>query len=387
MKVIILCVVQAPTASVSKPTQAYAYKTYPLIKQSEELLKEGSLKLAATQTIKKNSQLILQHAPLNDDALLHLSLAGYLQSGFYENPNILKAAMERNARNRTTIKSMLQSAAHMGDFKSFLQQIDILYRLNNGTRDTYSSILDRLYNNTEGRKALQSYLSTKPAWGSAFLSRKISDSNNIDDIQPLILAFLNAQEDITKNSLLVRGYLVKLIQNNKFADAYKLWKQYGNGKEPTGSINFNPNFKKTTAIAPFNWKLFYSNTAGAQYERTPRGGAYVFFNNDKPQMLMRQIFPVPSNTPLQFSMKASGTYKERKGEFEWRMICHPLNKIFFSYKLNPENLSVPAENIAPVPDNCSFIELQLFGYPNIYSARISMILEEVSISTKKSSFE
>jgi len=96
MYVIVLCIIQSPKASVSKPTQAYAYKTYPLLKQNDELFKEGSLTLDAAQTIKKNAQLILQHAPLNDDALLHLSLAGYLDSGFFENPNILKAAMDRN---------------------------------------------------------------------------------------------------------------------------------------------------------------------------------------------------------------------------------------------------------------------------------------------------
>lgn len=383
----LICLVQSPPALKSKPTQAFSHKTYPLIKENEKILEKGyPLPSSAFDKIRKNSETILKNDPLNDDVFLQLAVARYLQKDRKLSLDLLRTSQARNSRNRVTIKNILQQTAHSGDFEGFLKQIDLLYRLDKDNVETYSGILDQLYTDSLGRNALLNYLQNDPKWAATFLARKLSQySKNIGDIsevKPFILKYLAVSEAIPVRTNMIKAYIRLLLERQNYNEAYEFWKKYGGGQSPSDGFTYNADFKKLSGTAPFNWNFFYRETGGTEYDQV--GGAFSFFSGGKPEMLAQQYFPVPLGVNLELFISTSGNYSELNGSFEWRIICRPLNKLFFTHKVNAskEAIAELKVDIPTIPEACTFMELQLFGLPGSLSGRSFITLNKVSVRTK-----
>lgn len=368
----------------SDPSLAYAPLSESLIRENDRLLdayNKSETKDKLGIKIKKNAKVILRLAPLNDDVLRQLALMDVFHDGALDQPAYLETSLRRSARNRQSLRVLLFYYFEDRQYAKMLDLLDLLYRLDEKNSDFYYLLLDDVYNAPEGRDVFFAYLMSRPTWANKYVIRKFREETaDLNRLEELITVYFKGAKDPLRNTALVKVYVRRLLEEGKYQKSYEVWKEYGFGSENDEVLNFNPKFESLSAVAPFNWKLMNSDVSGAEYD--PAGGLYVYFNAPKEKGVLRQIVSLRGQgaQELKFVYSGSGSYALRNGGFLWEFRCDQDRIPFFEIEIDPKRLSLNRiETEFSLPRRCAFIDLRLVGKPSLYTERIAVTFEEVSI--------
>ncbi len=370
--------------SSSDPSLAFAPLSEVRIKENNRLLdaynkSESKEELGAK--IEENAKVILRLAPLNDDALRQLALMDIFKDSALDQPAYLETSLERSARNRQSLRVLLFHYYEKRQYAKMLDLLDLLYRLDEKNTDYYHLVLDDVYKEPDGQAVFFDYLTTRPTWADRFVIRKFrEEKNNLGTLEELITVYFDGAKDPLRNTALVKVYVRRLLEEGKYEKSYQVWREYGFGAPSGETLNFNPNFQSLPAVAPFNWALSNWENSGAEYDAV--GGVYVYFDAPVEQELLRQIMPLRDDNPqeLRFLYSGTGSYAARNGELVWEFRCGQDREAFLQIPIDPKQFAADRTEIdITLPRPCDFLDLRLKGKPSLYTDRIAVTFEDVSI--------
>jgi len=336
-------------------------------------------------SVSSNLQTILKSNPLNDDAFLHLALLDYNKTGQWNREDALSIALERNPRNTNTLKASLQLGIINEDFFSVVDILDILMELKWDDANDFFPILDALYNDPQGQKAILDKINQNPSWKFRYVFFVVNSANenNILRILPII-DIIDQGEDQTKNvSIIKTRYLIKLVNLGYVENAYDLWKSWHgtDNTSPTSNGVINSQFQPPISLPPFNWVLL--NNEYVTTSRSISDGLFASFNDTRPKKVMYQVIPVDGAFEGDFTSEISWNYRDRQGYFEWRIYCTRDRDLKFRFPLNDDNKGMDRQTFSVNLDQakCDFINLELWGMPGQLSSRLSILVKSINIQT------
>ncbi|RKQ69083.1 hypothetical protein DES40_1864 [Litorimonas taeanensis] len=386
-----VCAVRMDGATVDTKTLIFTPKNSTnLIAENLEIISKADA--TKVKTIRENAKVLLKQTPLNDHALLHLAVADLMENGTNTNGEILLEAKSRNPRNRGTLRMLMYYHLNKGDVTNTINELSLLQRLDDRNSEEYDNIMRSINALPGGQEKITALLSTAPSWGYGYLQSTINESNaqTIQSFGHSIIEFSTKTEDRKSALLLMQSYLAKLIEFGFIEEAYAEWaKAFSVGPDyfENGNIAFNPKLEDLRATIPFNWQHARNNHVTVSLERN--SGMFLSYDGKKPQIGLRQFLPLnaQSRNGLKLSVEADLHASSKQGSFEWRAYCYKEPQILFKAKIG--KTSTLSESLATfaVPEDCAFLDLQLWGIPGIYPSRVSLTLKEVQLTPLSSSYE
>lgn len=360
-----------------------------LIKKNSALINEvgfDNLSPADKDLITANAATILRKAPLNDDALNQVALLDIAEPVEFTNADRLIIAKARNARNRSTLRQLLKFYLEQSMFDNVLEEVDLLIRLDKKNTDNYHAILDAVYQTPGGKISIHDGLDEKSAWGHSFLMRAIrnADAEEIFKLQAPIERQISLDTDFKGNLPLISTFVTELVTDGQLDYAYDYWKKffpkYTDSFAFEKSAVFNPDFKNIEVARPFNWSIYNSANVSTEFERD--GGLFVSFNDSKPRFVARQFAKIPQGAVLDISFDARLKYKAQQGDFEWRVLCLQTNERLLTLSalelIKTSNSQAEGQRLIN-DENCSYIDVQLWGLPGVFKDRISMTVNSFDL--------
>ena len=380
-----------PAAKISSgsgkgdPTRPYSFKSDAPIKANQALLRKEQLSADIAPRLRINAKKTLESAPLNEDAVFHLAIADILENPQADIIPLLTEANLRNARNRRVLKTLIQQQSSTGDIKGILKNVDILYRLERDDQGTYLTILDLLYQNANARAEIGQYLESDPDWAYIFLARQVGSFYerfvNIDELTALVKTYVRQSKDTTLRTRLVERYLYLLVKLNRPEEAYNYWRElYQESGSSVPTIN-NSKFTELDAAPPFNWKLFYGPTGGAEFDDS--SGLFAFHNSEVAQLIARQYIHINPTSSYALKAKVFGSISPQKGWFEWRMTCISDKTLWHVTPIIPDNVSddMLTDILPPAAsETCTFVDVKLYGLPGTYADRFNLQIASLELS-------
>jgi len=333
---------------------------------------------------KVNINSILRWAPLNDDALVHYSIL-YLQKGeISEGLKLLKAAKDRNARNRTTLNLLLKQHLNKWDIEQALDEINLLYVLDKRNRAIYDQILLYIFESDGGTGNIIEALKKNPAWAYHFLKKQISvlNADKLAILKPAVINFTHSNKKWVNT--IKTSYLKRLVNLDMIEESYSIW--YGMLKInerrmiSSESLNFNTNFEALDALAPFNWNN--RTNKSVTIETDSQGGIYISYAGQRPAIITSQYFKSGLSKFSEISFDARVLSSKIGGKYELRIFC-PQKKIYISTITISEETSLVKHSIYNsdvIPSDCPFLDLQIWARPSNYGKRISAIIRHLDVS-------
>ena len=281
----------------SHPDEALGFvadQSVALIQRAQQEMAEPDGNFDSAQEL---AQRALRSSPLNARAFTVLGLIAE-RNGDQKNADaLMRIAVARTWRDRTTDAWMLNREAGRGDYAHALPYADAMLRMDWQFQPELFPVLASFTVDPRAFEALTTFLATAPPWRSWFLSELSGRLANRTRLVQLYAALNDSENPPTKNEL--RPYLIRLIQDENFELAYQIWQATLPPQQRGSEIYpFNRDFEFPVDGLPFNWSLEAVPGADVQVVSTTVDGgkkrallveflgARVHFANVKQLMLL-----------------------------------------------------------------------------------------------------
>lgn len=354
-----------------------------LLAQNQALIKLGKLNTKQAKDIQDQARRVLLKAPLNDELFVQFALSNSLVDQKLSHYELFSLAKQRNIHNRSALLSLIVLDMEQNDFDKVVGNLDTLIKL--GGKDTrlYQDTLARIATLTKGSEVIDIYLQGRPQWGRSFLSGQINKmtSYNIDNVARSLSKYSSTPQLKSEDRTLHEAFLRKLIALKAYDKAYAYWqtltqKQGG----PSDLLINDPDFKDNSLLLPFSWSIH--KTPDYFSERDQNDGLYVSYADNRDRVLIEQILRLKPGQLYTLKIDAEWAYKQRQGQFYWRVLCLPSNTIAVQVHMDDDNLEngVPSINITPSLERCDAQRIQLLAKPGQYSQRIWAKIKSVTLT-------
>lgn len=335
-------------------------------------------------TIESNIGKILSKAPLNDDAILQFFIAENLPNSDPSKLELLLMIKARNARNRAALRHLLLYYNETANIEKFGNELDLLIRLNPRKNEFYYQTLNALYEVLSGRDLINEALKKKSIWGQQFLSQQIANasSDQILELAKPIKSHILAYNDEQKTRALAEGFIRKLVNSGHITKAYDFWLSYFPNQDSSVSDStnriFNPAFQDIVSLSPFNWRVLLD---GDNYFEYGSDGLFVSINIQNPKIILHQYIPM-DGVEHKFVIDTQAKFRGNSKIYEWRGLClndneKPVSLIFETALRDEEGEDI--NKFYFTAQNCSFVDLQLWGRPSRVKKRSGLTIQKVEL--------
>ena len=359
-----------------------------LVRINSKIIKNKDV--SRIQDLKYNSLQILQKMPINDEALLQLSLADNLSSPSENYQLIIQEAKKRNPKRRATILARINEAYSEKNIPTLLKEASALYRLEPKYRDDIVKLLSSSYGELNGDDFINEYIKNNELWSYRLLYEKINElnENNVDKLQKSLFIFLeNSKNRDAKDKILLR-FLMRLIQMNQHDKAFQLWKKtntHQSSESKEHSLLFNPQLKDSEAPSPFNWSLNNSDFISTEYD--PPGGVYVYYSGKKPELILRQYFPWSHKGLMKAKIQSIENNTVKSAIYFIEIRCAKDHQLISTLDIKPHIETQSIENglheLYVKPNTCEYAYFDLKARPGRFSGASSIIFNHIDILTNQ----
>jgi tetratricopeptide (TPR) repeat protein len=340
-------------------------------------------------TLQSKVEMLLQQAPLSDNALAYYGNGLMLKNDWADiDTKILDVVKARNPRNRQNLNAMLIYSLENGNYPGALEVIDTLYLLDRNKHSALIELLKGIYNLETGPELINSHLANRPVWEIEFLysNTRMIHNINLQKISRTIATSIELSEDISLIEPYIGRVLSALVKAGDVEKAFNLWSKATQKAEqksnnininPATSLNYNPALTDIASPAPFNW-IFYS-TKDTAIEKDSNG-VFVSFAGGKLTTIGQQYFK-PQPGPLNLVVKANYRYTDRQGNFSLNVRCLSSNLPIIEVALDTASRG-KGEVIKPLEsfgDDCSLASLNIMAQPGVFSERISATFNYIAV--------
>jgi hypothetical protein len=238
--------------------------------------------------------------------------------------DLMRIAVARTWRDRTSDEWLLNREASRGDYTHALPYADAMLRMDREFQPELFPVLASFTVDPRAFQALSAFLATSPPWRSWFLSELSDRLANQGRLVQLYAALNSTTNPPTKDEL--RPYLNRLIKDENFELAYQTWQATLLPHQRTETTYpFNRDFEFPVDGLPFNWNLVAVPGADIQVVSSVDGGkkrallvefsgARVHFAN------VKQLMPLPAGD-YSFSGRVKTAELRTSRGLWWRIFC------------------------------------------------------------------
>lgn len=380
---IAICVVISICSNFVASSNLQIIEPYKIV-ALEKALKEAALPETETNFKATNENIgkLLRLDPLNDNALVYYNRIQFAQSQVEPNNDVYLVVKSRNPRNRKNLAHLLNHSLNVGDLKTAVECMDILYRLEIDLQDSMLTLLNAVYNSDIGRASINHYLSNNPSWGLQFLTQKVQDSSEIDfiNLTESIGVYTSSVSNTTRVFYLINEFSQKLFEADKLELSIHFWNSIAEvlGYEliAQSTLNFNPEMHDIGLPGPFNWYYFHSKYTIID---NTDSDLYISFLGKTKTNIGQQFF-IPQKGPFKLSVQAEYEYLDQEGNFFIQIQCMKPEKHHVT--INMTNDMDLLENIFPgFEDNCELAKIILGAKPGPLKQRISVLVSAITLET------
>lgn len=258
------------------------------------------------------------------------------------------AAKLRDPRSIPARYFLAESAFRKGDADRGLREIAMLARLVPGGTEGLAPYVASYARQPSSWRHLRDLFRSDPMLEQAVLASLASDWRNAGLIMGLWDRRPGGQAPEWAAPL-----LKSLVDARQYATAYNIWATLAAMQPQSEPLIFDPEFRGSSAPAPFNWTLTSSSMGLA--EREAQGRLHVIFYGREDGVLASQLLLLRPG-PYQLAMQVAGDVAHA-GSLAWTLSCvgsnHPLTQL---------NLGAAARSVSfTVPAGCPAQSLQLVG--------------------------
>lgn len=372
---------------ITKSQSWYPNYSVSLLQEGNELL-GAQMSRETAEKITKTARLALKKAPLSDTAFIQIGVTDAFKSNSTVDRAYFLAALNRNNRNRSALRVLMNIDIGAQAFDDALEKLDVLMRLSGGKTDAYRNTLRAIGMTQDGRDKINAYLNQRVDWGRYFVLNQINSmtlQNQIEVAQSLN-SFSTGEFVLMEDKVLHENFMRRLIGLGQYQEAFRHWtalnKMAGADVGGPKTIIFNPKFDTRLSPPPFNWierelPKYYSSFSSGE-------GLTAVFNDDVTRSLTNQIIQLEAGNTHSLDVQADWSYRDDQGLFFWAINCLNDNEWFAQLELNSQtkpqrggalSFQVPAEN-------CDWQRISLFARPGRLSQHIRLKVSSVDITAE-----
>jgi tetratricopeptide (TPR) repeat protein len=287
--------------------------------QKELLEPDGNLDSA-----REWAQRALRSSPLNARALTLLGLIAERKGDQKSADDLMRIAVARTWRDRTTDEWLLNREASRGEYAHALPYADAMLRMDREFQPELFPVLASFTVDPRAFQALTAFLATSPPWRPWFLSFLSTRLANQARLAELYSALNDSGNPPTKDEL--RPYLNRLIKDENFELAYQTWHAtLPPQQRADAAYPFNRDFELPVDNLPFNWNLEPVPGADIQIGPLPEGGRKrtlsVEFSGARVRFAnVKQLMVLPGGD-YSFSGRVKTTELRTSRGLWWHIFC------------------------------------------------------------------
>lgn len=383
LQILVISVCLAETLVFSNPKWSLVLfngNSEALIGQNQALHSSG-MHLDHLDDIKRNAESVIKLAPLNGDAFFHLALVEFWKTDGWVSSSVLKEAERRAPRNITLVRVLLGLDLVSGEYDSAISRVNLLLKLDPSKQDQYFEVLFHLSETSDGLIALKKNMHTDVSWSNRLLRYKIgrSTSANIFEQNEFVRLSVDSSRSLERTSMVEKIYLNRLVHFGHINAAHSFWKETAGPKTSSYFNIHDSRFKGLPGSPPFNWSVY--NGPKITMDMDSAGGLYVSYSGSRRRKITSQLVKVAGDISVSLSVSAKWNYKEREGSFEWRAKCWEKQNLIKTITLDDAGKMLPnLQGSFVVPNECNFIDLQLWAIPGKDMTRLSVTIHEVKLT-------
>lgn len=244
-------------------------------------------------------------APLEPQPFLVAGIRAQLEGRVERAERAFEAARLRDPRSLPARYFLATSKLQRGDIEG-LRDVAALARIEPNGGQSLVPYLADLARQPRALQGIQRMFRDSPGIRYAVLTNLATDPANAG----LVVA-LGGSVDSSQAPWL--GTMIKtLVANRRYGEAKRLWERTA-GVQSTGL--FDPDFRNSSALPPFNWELT-SSSLGLAERRS--GRLQVIFHGQDSGTLARQLLLL---APGRYRMSAQTTGADGSGALQWIVRC------------------------------------------------------------------
>jgi hypothetical protein len=270
------------------------------------------------------AQRALRASPLNARALTLLGLIAERNGDQKSAETLMRIAVARTWRDRTTDEWLLNREARLGNYAAALPYADAMLRMDWRFRSELFPVLASFTVDPQAFGALTLFLATSSPWRRWFLSELSARLANQTRLVQLYAALNDTKNPPTKDEL--RPYLNRLVKDENFELAYQTWRTtLPPEQRADAAYPFNRDFEFPVDNLPFNWNLETVPGADIQIASSPEGGKkralFVEFSGARVRFASaKQLIMLPAGD-YAFSGRVKAAELRTSRGLWWRVFC------------------------------------------------------------------
>jgi hypothetical protein len=261
------------------------------------------------------------------------------------------AAKLRNGRSVPARYFLAEHAFRTGNARQGLTEIAFLSKFVPNGAVSLAPYLAAYAKDRRNWAQIRALFRSDPTVADAALSALAADPSNADLIQS-IADVRSAPKTATWTGRLVAS----LIAAGDYSRAHDVWKRASHVERIADAPIFDPHFKGSDALAPFNWTLT-SSTAGLA-ERRRGGGLHVIFYGQEDGVLASQLLLLRPGA-YSLAMRVSGDVAHGSA-LRWLVTCASNKNPLLELDLAKAAAAAGGVEFV-VPESCPAQSLELSG--------------------------